>query len=70
MMGFHIWCEESSSGWHSSKGFESPKVEFPGQPGICCGILGKLVAEPHFPYRAVSGMKQVSTMPDTQLNNW
>lgn len=58
MMGFHIWFENSRSGWHNGKRFKSPEIECPeveytAYPHISWGILGNLVSEPHFPYRAV-----------------
>lgn len=40
---------------------ERQEIEYPAQPDIGRGILGKLVSEPHFPYRAVLGTEPVST---------
>lgn len=59
-MGFHVWVEESKPRCHTGKGIESPKVV---HAYIGCMFSGKLASEPHFPYRAVLGIKLADKMP-------
>lgn len=58
-----MWSEESRAGWYFDKRFDSPQVKYPAYLHIGSGILGKLVSESHFHYKAVLEMKPVGITP-------